>query len=756
LPQLLLKISLTTLSICVGIGTIFVAKAQTSVCVLKASGDADCNGQVDLNDFQIFRTEFNLARSGTLDITTAKANFNSDNTVDLLDFTIFRKGYLTVTTPTPTATTTPIPSINKNFQPTAPYHATFYYPWSENPNTANTDGIKKWSYWDDSPNGATTKHTPPQNWFSNYLPDPNPEKFDPTNELYSSFNDQNIYWQLSKMKEAKQEVGISSWWGQGHKTDKAFKKIITDIMNRSDNPYPNLRWGLYYENEGFGDPSTTQLISDLQYIKQNYADQPGMLKIDGKVVVFVYGDATDDAEMADRWATARAAVPGIYTVLKVYPGYTTDATKANSWHQYSPAGRSDQQGNYSYSISPGFWLNGQEMRLCRNLDGAPQMKCKSDNPTLPVESFKTAIQNMVSANTAWKLVETWNEWGEGTGVEPAQKVNQVTTGTASLDTNEPSATNSNAYVSLLNQLLPPLETSQASSPTPTFTPTPTPITNQSITVAAVGDMVPGKDTICSVAGCKQKEVSDVIISMKPDAYLALGDVQYEGGAYNDFLNYYDPSYGRFKDKTFPAVGNHEYSVPKASGYFDYYNGIGKTTGNAGDRDKGYYAYNLGSWRLYVLNSNCSQVGGCAADSAQGKWLQADLNANPKKCSLLYTHHPYWVSQTGYNNPSLRPLVQMFYNSGGEVMLTGHSHFYERFAPMDSNGTLNETKGVRQFVVGTGGKNVYQPNSIQPNSLVRDGKTFGALKLVLNSNNYEWKFQPIVGQTFTDAGTDVCH
>jgi hypothetical protein len=99
---------------------------------------------------------------------------------------------------------------------------------------------------------------------------------------------------------------------------------------------------------------------------------------------------------------------------------------------------------------------------------------------------------------------------------------------------------------------------------------------------------------------------------------------------------------------------------------------------------------------------------------------------------------------------------MFYNSGGEVMLTGHSHFYERFAPMDSNGTLNETKGVRQFVVGTGGKNVYQPNSIQPNSLVRDGKTFGALKLVLNSNNYEWKFQPIVGQTFTDAGTDVCH
>jgi hypothetical protein len=89
--------------------------------------------------------------------------------------------------------------------------------------------------------------------------------------------------------------------------------------------------------------------------------------------------------------------------------------------------------------------------------------------------------------------------------------------------------------------------------------------------------------------------------MKPDAYLALGDVQYEGGAYNDFLNYYDPSYGRFKDKTFPAVGNHEYSVPKASGYFDYYNGIGKTTGNAGDRDKGYYAYNLGSWRLYVLN-----------------------------------------------------------------------------------------------------------------------------------------------------------
>ena len=317
-------------------------------------------------------------------------------------------------------------SNTSSFQPSAPYYATFFYPWYKNP---TTDG--SWSDWQD--NG----HAPPQNWFSNFLPDMDSTKLDPATELYSSNNVSTVYWQLNKLKEAKQEVAISSWWGQGHKTDLAFKKIVTDIMNRADNPYPRFRWTIYYENEGFSNPTVAQIVSDLNYIKSNYTSQSSYLKINGKPVIFVYADATDGADMASRWAQAKSQT-GFYVVLKVYSGYKTDPNQPDSWHQYSPAVRSDSQGSYSYSVSPGFWLDGNAPRLPRDL-----------------AAFKSAVSSMVSSSAVWKLTETWNEWGEGTSVEPADQVIQTTSGTATLDPN--GAPFKNAYVDVLNQLLPPLE-----------------------------------------------------------------------------------------------------------------------------------------------------------------------------------------------------------------------------------------------------------------------------------------------------------
>lgn len=424
------------------------ASAQT--CTLKPQGDADCNQSIDLLDFEIFRDEYAKQRAGTLNISTAKADFNGDRNIDLLDFEAFRSGYEAGRHATPTP-------INRAFQPTAPYYSTFFYPWYENPNTANADGVKRWSYWDNPTTGTALRHTPTQNWFSNYLPDPSPLVFEPTTELYSSFNDVIINWQLAKMKEAKIEVAINSWWGQADKTDKAFKKIITDSMNRDSNPYPNLRWALYYEKEGTGDPTVNEIVSDLNYIKTNYASQPGMLKIDGKIVIFVSADPSDNTEMVNRWATAKSTVGGIYTVLEVFPTYETSVNRSDSWHQYTPAERSDQQGTHSYSVSPGFWLNGEDMRLCRNVDGSPRPNCKASAPSVTVPSFKDAVQAMVSANTKWKLIQTWNQWGEGTGVEPAQKVNQVPSGNASPDLADPSVSNSNAYIDVLKEMLPPLE-----------------------------------------------------------------------------------------------------------------------------------------------------------------------------------------------------------------------------------------------------------------------------------------------------------
>lgn len=313
-----------------------------------------------------------------------------------------------------------------SFQPSAPYHATFFYPWSENP---NTDG--KWSYWNDG------GHSPSQNWFSNYIPDSDPANFDPANELYSSNNDQIIYWQLRKLAEARQEVAISEWWGQGHKTDNSFRKIVTDIMNRPDNPYSDFRWTIYYAKEGFGDPTVGEIVDDLNYVKTSYTDQPAYLKIDDKPVIFVYGDINDGSGMASRWAQAKSQVD-FYIVLKVYAGYRSDPNQPNSWHQYAPAVRADNQAPYSYSVSPGFWKDGEALRLGRDLT-----------------SFRNAVSDMVAANATWKLTETWNEWGEGSSIEPGEQVIQVTSGSAMLDPN--GVTFNNAYVDVLKDLLPPLE-----------------------------------------------------------------------------------------------------------------------------------------------------------------------------------------------------------------------------------------------------------------------------------------------------------
>ncbi len=311
-----------------------------------------------------------------------------------------------------------LPGADPAFQPKAPYHAAFFYPWFP-------------FVWRDQ------GHTPPQNWFSNYMPDLDPCRFDPATEIYDSKDDAVIYWQLRKMAQARVEVAISSWWGQGKETDLAFRKIITDVMNRPDNPYPNLRWAIYYEHESETDPSAAELIGDLNYIKAQYTAQPGYLKVEGKPVVFVYADGNDRSAMADRWAEARAQT-GFYVALKVYQGYAQDAAKVDSWHQYAPAVRFERQGAYSAFASPGFWKDGESVRLPRDL-----------------AEFRDALGRLVAANVTWKLVQTWNEWGEGTAVEPGEQVIQSRTGTAA---RAPEGTPfRNLYVEALGELLPPLE-----------------------------------------------------------------------------------------------------------------------------------------------------------------------------------------------------------------------------------------------------------------------------------------------------------
>jgi hypothetical protein len=250
------------------------------------------------------------------------------------------------------------------------------------------------------------------------------------------------------------------------------------------------------------------------------------------------------------------------------------------------------------------------------------------------------------------------------------------------------------------------------------------------------------------------EATARLISGIDGTVLALGDIAYPGGSAEDFHECYDPTWGRFKNRTKPAVGNHEYYTPGAQGYFDYF---GKA---AGDPDKGYYSYDLGTWHLIALNSNnCEEVlGDCGPSSQQVRWLKTNLAANnEKRCTLAYFHHPLFSSGEEHGNtPEVKPFWEVLYEAGADVILSGHEHNYERFAPQDPDGEADPERGIREFVVGTGGKSHYEILATLPNSEVHNDDTYGVLKLTLRSKSYEWRFLPAADGEFTDSGEDQCH
>ena len=253
---------------------------------------------------------------------------------------------------------------------------------------------------------------------------------------------------------------------------------------------------------------------------------------------------------------------------------------------------------------------------------------------------------------------------------------------------------------------------------------------------------------CSSPG---DEATAKLLDSIPGTVFTAGDNAYESGAAAEFKNCYDPSWGRHKARTKPTPGNHEYNTAAdASGYFGYFGS------RAGDPKKGYYAYTLGAWRVYALNSMCEKVGGCGRTSPMLTWLKNDLAANPRRCTLAYFHHPLFSSGKHGNNTKMRPTWNALYAANADVVLNGHDHHYERFAPQRPDGTLARKRGIREFVAGMGGGSHYPLETVKSNSQMRNTTTYGVLKLTLHPTSYEWQFVPETGKTFTDLGSKRCH
>ena len=262
------------------------------------------------------------------------------------------------------------------------------------------------------------------------------------------------------------------------------------------------------------------------------------------------------------------------------------------------------------------------------------------------------------------------------------------------------------------------------------------------TLVAAGDV--------AVCGSPYDEATAALVTTIPGTVAALGDLAYESGTPAEFAACYQPSWGQFKARTKPAPGNHEYQSGSASGYFGYWGAV------AGNPSQGWYSYDLGAWHIVSLNSNCSRVGGCESGSAQERWLRADLAAHKTTCTLAYWHEPLFSGTPGTEDPAMAPLWQALYDANADVVLTGHAHNYQRFAPQTASRAPDPARGIREFVVGTGGHPTLHAVGPIANTEAFDNTTWGVLKLTLRGRSYDWQFVRATGGNFTDSGSQSCH
>lgn len=261
-----------------------------------------------------------------------------------------------------------------------------------------------------------------------------------------------------------------------------------------------------------------------------------------------------------------------------------------------------------------------------------------------------------------------------------------------------------------------------------------------------------------IAGCENiagAAATAKLIEQIPGTVFAAGDVVYERGTVAEFRDCYGPTWGKFKDRTRPSLGNHEYGTANAAPYFAYFGD------KAGPVGKGYYSYDLGAWHVVVLNTNCKQpgVGGCEVGSPQEVWLKQDLAEHAGACIVGYGHHALFSSgifRSHAVHAEVKPLWDDLYAAHADLMLAGHEHSYERFAPQNTDGVADAQNGIRLITAGTGGRSHDPLGFAAPNSEVRDWETYGVVKLVLSPKGYTWEFIPEEGKKFRDSGSGTCH
>ena len=507
----------------------------------------------------------------------------------------------------PSGGTTPTsggPSSSPSAQPTFPIRAAFFYPWF--PNAWSQGGVRP---------------------YTNFTPDLG---------LYASDDAAIIRQQLSLAAGADIDAFIASWWGRGHHTDDAWPALL-DATSASTNP--SFRWAVYYEEEGQSDPSSATIAGDLRYLQQRFFDHPTYLHVDGKPVVFVWADPTDDASMARRWSNARSLYgDDFYLVLKVFSGYQQVAGLADSWHQYGPATAYDDQDSYSATVSPGFWLKGESVRLERDLD-----------------RFEADVEKMNQAPVDWQLITSWNEWGEGTSIEPAEEY-----GRTYLDVLAANRTGEG----------------RPSTPTPSPTNAPPPSSGGAVRFAVGADLGATSATAASL---------EVMADLDPSFVLMLGDLGYSDtpteAAWCEFVT------DRLGSTPIQLiVGNHEDDDREDGFIRDFATCLPDRMASVGDYGVQYY-FDVDDLVRVILIGADTEVGGVEydydADTAYYRWLEAaidDARSNGIEWIIVGAHKVCVSSGTKPCETS-PDLLNLLIDKRVDLVLHGHEHNYQRSAQL---------------------------------------------------------------------------
>ncbi len=602
---------------------------------------------------------------------------------------------------------------------------------------------------------------------------------------------------LAALKWARADAAIVPWRLPGSAADRKLTTVLATIAATR----AHVRAAALIDQ-----PQGTEL-AEMQALATAQATSPGYLRIGSRPAVFVapLDRSLRDCARALRW---RAAARGFWLALATFPGYAGCRRAADEWFRDAPDARAARVGG-TFLIRPGYWpggatapslkrspetwwrsvarmnASGASLQLIDSLNdwahgtaieasaawpsdsgfgayldalhgqpaGVAPLAVAPSVDTLAVAGVTPHGASVSATIAAGSATAAW--WVES-GVTPAYGQTTAPVGLAAGSPRRTAAASLPA-LSAATTYHPRVVLASAAgtvaSPDAAFTTLADP---RAVRIAAAGDIACDPETSAFNGGagtateCDQRGVSSAILAGGYDAVLPLGDIQYEAGTAAEIAGSYAPSWGRLKAISHPAVGNHEYGSPGAAPYFAYFGAA------AGDPAKGYYSYDLGSWHVIAINSNCLQIGGCSRGSPEETWLQADLAAHPVRCTLAYWHHPRFSSGQNGDAGSMSTIWGDLYAAGADVVLNGHDHDYERFAPQDDDGRRDDASGLREFVVGTGGKNHMTFKAIEANSEVHDTSSFGFLGLTLGDGSYSWQFVSDPPGGLSDSGSSACH